>query len=101
MGMTETAFISDSEDSVIVTSLAGKYQGQTDFDLLLFMTMNNLENENNKLFQVCNFALRSAKASCDFGAKSNEEGISEAYFEHLYGIVARSLDDDSEVEQVA
>ena len=94
--MTESAFISDNQKSMVISSLSSKYISQTDFDLLLFMTMNNLENENNKMFQICKFALRSARASCAFGANATEEGISEAYFDHLYGIVARSLDDDSE-----
>ena len=34
----------------------------TDLDLLMYMTVRNLERENNKMWETCRFALRSAKA---------------------------------------
>ena len=35
----------------------------TDLDLLMYMTVRNLERENSKLWETCRFALRSARAS--------------------------------------
>ena len=74
-------------------------RGMTDMDYLQFLTMRNLDREDNKLFGTCSFALRSAQASLN--DPTDEEELSEKFFEHLYGIVARGLDDDKDVEDLA
>ena len=70
------------------------------------------------MWETCRFALRSAKASSinkfmpqeNTGndmemAKLNENGsgsdVNDDYYDHLYGIVARGLDSEEEVEKVA
>jgi len=95
--MTELAF-----PSHITKILSDNVHGNSDLDLLLFLTMRNLERENNKLFNTVSFALRSAEASCAGGFSFEKENqMSEYFYEHLYGIVARGMDDDTDMEAIA
>jgi len=83
----------------------------TDLDLLMYMTVRNLEREQNKMWETCRFALRSAKASSinkkmmhgdDMEMASlKQPSVNDDYYDHLYGIVARGLDSEEEVEKVA
>jgi len=82
----------------VVKNLKQTVHNTSDFDLLLFLTMRNLERENNKLYSTCSFALRSARASTGGSGLNKDENISTEFFEHLYGIVARGMSDDEEVE---
>ena len=113
------ALISNNNQSSTSGTSSKWYSFQyTDLDLLMYMTVRNLERENNKMWETCRFALRSAKASSinkfmpqeNTGndmemAKLNENGsgsdVNDDYYDHLYGIVARGLDSEEEVEKVA
>jgi len=77
----------------VTRSLRTSVVRHSDFDLLLFLTMRNLNREENKLYQTCAFALRSAKATTN-----DSEEVSKLFFEHLYGIIARAESSDAEVE---
>ena len=90
--MTEMAFTNELQNV-----LQPNKMGMTDLDLLQFLTMRNLEREDNKLFSTCLFALRSAEAN----AGGDREALSEEFFEALRGVVARGLDKDEEAEKLA
>lgn len=101
-----------TESSTTTASNSKWYSFQyTDLDLLMYMTVRNLERENNKMWETCRFALRSAKASSinkkmvtgdDMEMASlKQPSVNDDYYDHLYGIVARGLDSEEEVEKVA